>query len=315
MAIYRGDCHVHTHRSHGADLTPERIVAEAHAAGLDFIAVTDHQAAFEPSSWTDSGLLIIPGQEVLTPDGHWLALGLPPGVVVDSVAAARRFGALCVVAHPHAPYPGGTFRGRLGDFDAIEVWNGRWHSDLPWQADNESALATWAGGHLPALGNSDAHLAGQLGSPQLVVEAPTLTAPAVLAAIRAGHSWIAGSRAVQVDVTVTADRMTARISGAPAGTAVVHTEHGPIHRERLPENGSKTVSCALGTVATVRLEVRHPDGRMAALTNHPVVTSGPERAGKWHAGWGLACYDGDSASSSSVNRASGTAAGPARIRQ
>lgn len=26
-------------------------------------------------------------------------------------------------------------------FDVVEVWNGQWSSDVPWQADNEAALA------------------------------------------------------------------------------------------------------------------------------------------------------------------------------
>ena len=52
--------------------------------------------------------------------GHWLALGIDPGQVVDGgTASARRArpdvsrvhqtGGLCVAAHRHAPYPGGVF--------------------------------------------------------------------------------------------------------------------------------------------------------------------------------------------------------------
>jgi hypothetical protein len=28
-------------------------------------------------------------------------------------------------------------------FDVVEVWNGPWTSDRPWNADNEAALAEW----------------------------------------------------------------------------------------------------------------------------------------------------------------------------
>jgi hypothetical protein len=31
-------------------------------------------------------------------------------------------------------------------FDAVEVWNGLWSSDRPWNADNEAALAEWGRG-------------------------------------------------------------------------------------------------------------------------------------------------------------------------
>ena len=44
MPWYRGDLHVHTARSNGADLTPAQVVREARAARLDFIATTKHSA-------------------------------------------------------------------------------------------------------------------------------------------------------------------------------------------------------------------------------------------------------------------------------
>ena len=42
---YRGDCHVHSVRSHGGELTPGQLAAAARASGLDFIAVTEHNTA------------------------------------------------------------------------------------------------------------------------------------------------------------------------------------------------------------------------------------------------------------------------------
>ncbi len=53
-------------------------------------------------------------------------------------------------------------------FDVVEVWNGLWTLDRPWNADNEAAVAEWgrslaadihSGRWRPAIGNSDAHLA------------------------------------------------------------------------------------------------------------------------------------------------------------
>ncbi|HWS34713.1 MAG TPA: CehA/McbA family metallohydrolase [Actinoplanes sp.] len=262
MPTFRGDCHVHSRKSHAGELAPAEIVAEARAAGLDFLAVTEHDAAADLAEWT--GMLIIPGQEVLTPRGHWLALGLPPGVVVREVEEARRLGAVCVAAHPFAPYPGGTLEHPLTDFDAVEVWNGRWRSDLPWNADNEAALALWRDHqHLPAIGNSDVHLPGQLGTPQLVIEAPSLTADAVLTAIRTGACHIAGS--ADIDLILTPDRV--RVTGVPSGRVTVHTDRGPAHHETLPASGTGTVTWPVVPGSPVHLEIRHPDGRMAALTN------------------------------------------------
>ncbi len=70
---YRGDCYVHSARSHGADQTPKQLAAEAHALGLDFIAVTEHNTAATHQTWTavaDTDLLVILGQETTTRTGH-----------------------------------------------------------------------------------------------------------------------------------------------------------------------------------------------------------------------------------------------------
>jgi predicted metal-dependent phosphoesterase TrpH len=224
---YRGDCHVHSVYSDG-QLTVGQLAAGARAAGLDFIATTEHNTADAHGAWQahdGGGLLVILGEEVTTAGGHWLALGLRPGQLVDwryraeDQAIGRQLdqvhdvGGLCVVAHPHAPYPGGSFTYPYQGFDAVEVWNGQWTSDRPWNADNEAALAGWArslaadaadGRWRPALGSSDTHLEGQLGTPQLVVLAAELSAGAVLDGIRAGRSWIAESAAVGLAFTAAA---------------------------------------------------------------------------------------------------------------
>ncbi len=78
-AWYRGDCHVHSAISSGAVLTPEQLAAEARRAGLDFIAVTEHNSTDTHTAWASLGghdLLVVLGQEATTPTGHWLALGL-----------------------------------------------------------------------------------------------------------------------------------------------------------------------------------------------------------------------------------------------
>ncbi|MFD8479396.1 CehA/McbA family metallohydrolase [Kitasatospora sp. NPDC059673] len=302
---YRGDCHVHSVHSDG-ELTPAELAAAARAAGLDFLAVTEHNCAAQPGAWDGIGgddLLILPGQEVTTRTGHWLALGLRPGQLVDwqhrvgeeafrrALREVRAAGGLCVAAHPHAPYPGGDLMFPLESFDTVEVWNGEWTSDRPWNADNEAAHAEWgrrlaagvhAGHWQPALGNSDTHLAGQLGTPQTVVYAEELSTPAILAALRAGRSWIAESAAVELEFTAEADGRRAgvgerlatggrpvelrlRLAGVPDPRVRVHTERGKADWE------TGRVVGAAGT-SFVRVEVRHPDGRMAALTN-PILLS------------------------------------------
>ena len=314
---YRGDCHVHSTASSGGELSPEQLAADARATGLDFIATTEHNRTDTHGLWgTHAGddLLVILGQEVVTSTGHWLALGLDPGQLVGWNYDTRAVGAidaylrevheaggLCVAAHPHAPYDSGTFEYPLDGFDLVEVWNGRWSSSLPWNADNEAAVADWAHGLAegvregrwrPAIGNSDAHLADQLGTPCTVVMAEELSTRAILAGLRAGRSWIAESQSIDVSFTATSGDRSAGIGGQletagemadvvltvrhgiASGIVSIHTDAGQVHSQALPTAGAGVVAwrTRAGESSYVRAEIRHPDGAMAALTN-PIILS------------------------------------------
>jgi predicted metal-dependent phosphoesterase TrpH len=71
MSWHRGDFHVHTRRAHGGEPTPAEITAAARACGLAVIAVPEHD---RPAEWPPRAdeLLVIPGQENLTPGSHRL---------------------------------------------------------------------------------------------------------------------------------------------------------------------------------------------------------------------------------------------------
>jgi PHP-associated len=306
---------VHSVYSNGADLTPGQLAVAAREAGLDVIATTEHNTSDAHGVWGPHAvddLLVILGQEVVTETGHWLALGIAPGQIVEwryrvrddvidrHLDQVHRAGGTCVAAHPHAPYPSGDFMYPYEGFDVVEVWNGLWTSDRPWNADNEAALAEWgrglaAGIHggrwRPAMGNSDAHLAGQIGTPQTVVLAEELSTDAVLAGIRAGRSWIAESAAIELTLEVSAGNRSAGVGeqlqtggmptairvgvrGVPSGTLSFHTDRGKVHREPLPSDKSGTVvwHTSAAESAFVRIAVRHPEEHMAALTNPVILT-------------------------------------------
>jgi hypothetical protein len=291
------------------------LAVRARAAGLDFMATTEHNSVAEPGAWghlAADDFLIVLGEEVTTKTGHWLALGIDPGEVVDwnhqvrdglidqCLDQVHRVGGLCVAAHPHAPYPSGDFMFRFRGFDVVEVWNGLWASDRPWNADNEAALAEWgrslaadihAGSWRPAMGNSDTHLEGQIGIPHTVVFAEELSTEAILVGIRAGRSWIAESADVDVSFTAIADgrvagvgeqltthggqvEVRAAVRGVPVGTVSFHTDRGKVHRASLPGDGAVVVrwETTAEDSAFVRIEVRHPNGRVAALANPIILT-------------------------------------------
>jgi hypothetical protein len=311
---YRGDCHVHSVYSDG-ELTPEQLATGARAAGLDFLATTEHNTSNAHGAWgrhAGDDLLVILGEEVTTLTGHWLALGIHPGQVVDwryrvrdemvdrHLDQVHQAGGLCVAAHPHVPYASGDFMYPYHGFDVVEVWNGLWTSDRPWNADNEAALAEWGRGLAgdihrgrwrPAMGNSDTHLEDQIGIPHTVVLAEELSTDAVLAGIRAGRSWLAESATIELSLKVSAGDRSAGIGeqlkicnepamvrvdvhGVPSGAVSFHTDRGKVHRESLPGNGSGAVEWRTNAEesAFVRIEVRHPEGHMAALSNPIILT-------------------------------------------
>ena len=199
---YRGDLHLHTVHSDG-QRNPGELVAAAHVGGLDFIVSTDHNTNSANRVWPacrTGGLLVIPGEEVTTRHGHWLAVGLPPHAWVDwryaprdgvfprFAAEVREGGGLVVAAHPAAPVPGSLWEFGFDHVDALEVWNGRWN------LDDEVSLRIWQrllcdGRRVVAVGGSDSHAHQQpVGSPQTVVHARELSTPAIVDGLRRGRS-------------------------------------------------------------------------------------------------------------------------------
>ncbi|OEV05204.1 phosphoesterase [Streptomyces oceani] len=222
---YRGDCHLHTVHSDG-ERTPAQVAAAARAAGLDFIATTEHNTTSGHGAWEglwgrhpDGELLVLCGEEVTTRNGHYLALGTDPGTFVDWRYRARddayaRFArrvhqadGLVVPAHPNCPFVGCQWKFGYAHADAVEVWNG------PWTPDDELALGAWdnalvAGDDwLPAMGNSDAHREGQdVGHPQTVVLAADLSRRALLDGVRHGRSYLAESSRITLKLSASGPR-------------------------------------------------------------------------------------------------------------
>jgi len=180
------------------------------------------------------------------------------------------------------------------------VWNGLWASDLPWNADNEAALAEWSrslpadvqgGRWRSALGDSDTHLENQIGIPQTVVLAEGLSTDAVLAGIRAGRCWIAESAPVELFLKATVgdrragigERLETRgesaviltkVRGVLSGAVSFPADRGAVHQASLPGSGSGTAEWRTSAEEArfVRVEVRHPEGHMAALSNPILLT-------------------------------------------
>ncbi|MGB0101477.1 MAG: CehA/McbA family metallohydrolase [Nocardioides sp.] len=222
---YRGDLHVHTVHSDGSQTQPQ-VLRYAAAAGLDFIGTSEHNTSSATERWgrhVPDDFLVIPGEEVTTRAGHWLATGIPAGTWIDwryrpedgqlgrFTQQVRDLGGLAIAAHPNVPVPSirWDFDDEFAEMDAIEVWNGAWTGVNA--AFNSQAVTRWQallskGIFKPAVGNSDTHRQDQtIGRAQTVVRAETLSTAAIIAGCRDGHSWIAESSDVDLHFTATLD--------------------------------------------------------------------------------------------------------------
>jgi hypothetical protein len=193
-----GDFHAHTVHSDGSD-TVDALAALAVAAGLDFLAVTDHNTvshhACLPAVSARHGIHLLPGQEVTTARGHanafgaigWVDFRQPAQWWVDTVE--RRGGLLsinhpieadCAWQHPLTTLP-----------TAVELWHSSWlrapQSTAVW-----AHWQRWTPDAVP-IGGSDFHGVGRgagLGSPVTWVAAEELSTEAILGAVRAGRTAI-----------------------------------------------------------------------------------------------------------------------------
>ena len=300
---YRGDLHLHTVHSDG-QRDPDELAAAARASGLDFVVSTDHNTNAANRAWSTcrtGGLLVIPGEEVTTRHGHWLAVGLSPRSWVDwrygpsdrvfprFAAGVREAGGLVVAAHPSVPLPGSAWEFGYQHVDALEVWNGRWN------LDDELSLRIWQrllrqGRHLVAVGGSDSHGEHQqVGSPQTVVHAGELSMAALVEGLRCGRSYLARSSDVAVELTASSDgrvagpgqtlqvpsgapvTVTAVISGVPDSRVVLITAAGRVQQATVGPSARLQWQVDAASARFVRLEVREaqrrPFGAMVALTN------------------------------------------------
>lgn len=193
------DLHVHTNHSKDGESSVEDILRQAEAEGLDVIAITDHDSvdgAKEALSLPTT-VLVIPGIEVSTKQGHLLVLGvteiIPAGLdVVATVSIARRMGALAILPHPYHVWRHGVARRKKAGMhvvDAVEAFNSRY---IVGSANQKAARIAKRLGK-PCVGGSDAHNAKFVGYGRTYVDAER-SVEAILDAIRAGRVSTSGRK-------------------------------------------------------------------------------------------------------------------------
>jgi hypothetical protein len=202
---YKGDLHCHTFHS-DADGSPETLHASARQAGLDFLAIADHNTItqrqyFYPASSPD--LVFVRATEVSTSAGHANAYGVE-GMVdyrltvpSDARPLAEHVHALGGILSVNHDKPTIPWRWELPQVDCMEVWQSTW---IEW---NWISLARYqhrlaAGLRISAIGGSDWHQPIDLkpegpfvlARPTTVLYLEELSETAVINAIKAGHGYV-----------------------------------------------------------------------------------------------------------------------------
>ena len=193
------DLHVHTNFSKDGESSVEDILRQAEAVGLDAIAITDHDCVdgAKQALKCKTSVLVIPGIEVSTMQGHLLVLGvtevIPAGLDVrETVRIAKTMGALVILPHPYHVWRHGVarrIRTAMNIVDAVEAFNSRY---IVGSANRKAGRIA---GRLekPCVGGSDAHNARFVGFGRTFVEAePEMQA--IFTAIREGRVSCGGRK-------------------------------------------------------------------------------------------------------------------------
>jgi len=197
------ELHTHSELSHDGRDPVDLLLEQAAAVGLDAIAVTDHDeidASLEAlEKAPEYGLVGIPGIEVTSRAGHVLALGveeaIPPGLSFgETLDRIHELGGIAVVPHPYQESRSGVMANitpeSLAMADAIEVYNSR----LLTGRGNRQARTFATEYDLPMTAGSDAHISEMVGQAVTLIDADERTADAILDAVAAGRTEVAGKR-------------------------------------------------------------------------------------------------------------------------
>lgn len=276
---YRGDLHCHTFHSDAAG-DPATLHAAARQAGLDFLAVSDHNTItqrryFDPASSSD--LVFIRAMEVTTAEGHANAFGTDGWIdfrmtgpsdahrVADQVHAG---GGIFSINHDK---PGLPWTLDWPEADCMEVWQ------HPWLAWNWVSLDRWqrrlaSGLRLPAIGGSDWHQPVDLhpegpfalARPTTVFHLPELSEDAILKAMRTGRGYVTEAPGgPHLELTLggvamggVSDGGVAEIAahGAEGDTLTLHDATGEIARMTIPDDDA-TMTPEIAPCGFLRAEI------------------------------------------------------------
>jgi predicted metal-dependent phosphoesterase TrpH len=170
--VLKIDLHVHTCYSPDSVITFKEIVSYSKKRGLDGVAITDHNTLKSALMLKTRDIIVVPGIEISTLNGHLLGLNVNTLIpaklsLEETIRRIHEAGGIAIAPHPSAFYRSPPSR-KIRSYDAVEVMNA---SSVPFQLFTylNQNFANRLG--FPQTGGSDAHYAPEIGAAYTVVEA------------------------------------------------------------------------------------------------------------------------------------------------
>src|SRR5256712_6724953 len=180
------DLHVHTNRSSDAFTSPKLLATICRDRGLDGLAITDHNVLARDLS---DELVILPGIEISTRDGHVIGLGLsevvPRGLSADeTIQRIRHLNGVSIIPHPYDLFRS-SVRPHLLTVrpDAIEVINSSsFIHSVTWKRARKFAERE----KFPMTAGSDSHIPQTIGRAYTEIECRSKDTRSILASLVSG---------------------------------------------------------------------------------------------------------------------------------
>jgi len=230
--LLSGDFHVHASPGDGA-LAPWMLRDEAARAGLDVIAVTNHNQSFTGRlanrvGEAGDGPLMLAGEEITNLRYHMIAVGIERTVngarlsAVDAIAEVHAQGGVAIAAHPSPRFRAYDDDATVALLDGAEAMHSDVHRDQAFRSELEAfyARARRVNPDIAAIGSSDFHaMPPVIGRCRTYLFVRERTKAGVLDAIRSGRAL-----AVDGDGRLQGDPSLIQLLGGvrPAGRVDAH---------------------------------------------------------------------------------------------
>lgn len=171
--MMKADLHLHSKFSWDSKVRIEDYISVAETQGFGAIAITDHNSIESHGIINElqpkTKVLLVPGQEINTLDGHLLIYGWTDLIprdqsMISSIKQAKTTGKgtiVAIAAHPYDPFRSGKGKIVLNSgIDGIETLNASAISGI----FNSRAKKATKNLNIIKLGNSDSHRLGEFGA-------------------------------------------------------------------------------------------------------------------------------------------------------